>query len=51
MLASFGQGLTGCAKRKLGGVVDSVQHFQGCGVLDGELTHKYWDKSDSEKVC
>ena len=29
-----------CAKRKLGGVLDSVPPEKGCEVLDGELTHK-----------
>ena len=30
-------------KRKLDGVVDSVSPDKDCEVLDGGLTHEYWD--------
>jgi len=30
-------------KRKLDGMVERVLPDKGCEVLDGELTHEYWD--------
>ena len=29
--------------------MDSAPTNKGCEVLDGELTHEYWDENDSEK--
>ena len=38
-------------KQKLDGVVDSGPPDKGCEVLDGELTHEYWDENDSENFA
>ena len=39
------------AKRKLGGVVNSVPPDKSCVVLDGELTHEKWDENESENFA